>query len=213
MKTNGQSRGANPWYWGGYYLTVALAKIFFRFRVVHRERRILHGPVILAMNHQSYLDPPLAGISSGRETYFLARKTLLDAPVLHWLLPRLNVVPVDQEGTDRSALKALIRILKAGDATVVFPEGARTIDGELQPALPGLGFVIAKTLAPVLPMRIFGTHEAWPRGGGTFRFTRITVVIGQSIQFTGADLQPRGKEVYQRLSDRVMSAIAELRLE
>ena len=89
-----------------------LGRVFFRFRVVHPERRILEGPVILAMNHQSYLDPPLAGIASGREVYFLARKNLLDVPVLGWVLPRLNVIPVDQEGNDRSALKALIRILK-----------------------------------------------------------------------------------------------------
>src|SRR3954466_2466343 len=126
----------NAWYWTGYYLSKAIARIFFRFRILHRERRILTGPVILAMNHESYLDPPLAGISSGREVYFLARNTLLDVPVLGWLLPRLNVIPVDQEGNDRSALKALIRILRKGDATVVFPEGARTIDGLLQPALP-----------------------------------------------------------------------------
>jgi 1-acyl-sn-glycerol-3-phosphate acyltransferase len=165
------------------------------------------------MNHESYLDPPLAGIASGREVYFLARKTLLDVPVLGWVLPRLNVVPVDQEGTDRSALKALIRILKAGNGTVVFPEGARTLDGHLQPALPGLGFVIAKTLAPVLPMRIFGAHEAMPRGGGRLRLRRITIVVGEPIQFTPADLEPRGKELYQRLSERVMESIAALRLE
>lgn len=206
------SRAFNPVYWSGYYLTVVLSRLFFRFRVVHRERRILQGPVILALNHQSYLDPPLAGISSGREVYFLARKTLLDVPVLSWLLPRMNVVPVDQEGTDRSALKALIRILKAGDGTVVFPEGARTLDGNLQPALPGLGFVIAKTLAPVLPMRIFGAHEALPRGGGRLRFHRITLVIGEPIHFTEADLEPRGKETFQRLSDRVMAAIAALEI-
>jgi 1-acyl-sn-glycerol-3-phosphate acyltransferase len=203
----------NLWYWTGYYLTVAIARLFFGFRVLHRERRIMEGPVILAMNHQSYLDPPLVGISSGREVYFLARKTLLDVPVLGWLLPRMNVIPVDQEGTDRSALKALIRILKAGDPTVVFPEGARTLDGELQPALPGLGFVIAKTLVPVLPMRIFGAHEAMPRGGGRLRFRPITIVIGHPIRFTEADLQPRGKEMYQRLSERVMEAIAALKIE
>jgi 1-acyl-sn-glycerol-3-phosphate acyltransferase len=203
----------NLWYWTGYYLTVAIARLFFGFRVLHRERRIMEGPMILAMNHQSYLDPPLVGISSGREVYFLARKTLLDVPVLGWLLPRMNVIPVDQEGTDRSALKALIRILKAGDPTVVFPEGARTLDGELQPALPGLGFVIAKTLVPVLPMRIFGAHEAMPRGGGRLRFRPITIVIGHPIRFTEADLQPRGKEMYQRLSERVMEAIAALTIE
>ncbi len=203
----------NPWYWTGYYLAKILARIFFRFRILHRDRRILKGPLIIAMNHQSYLDPPLAGISSGRETYFLARRTLLDGPVLGWLLPKLNVVPVDQEGTDRSALKALIRILNAGKATVVFPEGARTLDGNLQPALPGLGFVIAKTRAPVLPMRIFGAHEALPRGSGRVRLRPITVVIGEPIQFREADFPPRDKEVYARLSERVMEAIAALRAE
>ncbi|CAN5189516.1 lysophospholipid acyltransferase family protein [soil metagenome] len=201
------------WYWTGHYLTILLARIFFRFRIVHPERRILEGPVIYAMNHESYLDPPLAGIATGRAVYFLARKTLLDVPVLGWLLPRLNVVPVDQEGTDRSALKALLRILKKGDATVVFPEGSRTLDGHLQPALPGVGFVIAKTLAPVQPMRIFGAHEALPRGGGRLRFPRLTIVFGEPIRFTAEDLQPPGKELYQRLSERVMEAIAALRLE
>ena len=203
----------NLWYWTGHYLTVVIARLFFRYRVLHRERRILSGPVIVAMNHQSYFDPPLAGVASGRAVYFLARKTLLDVPVLGWILPKLNVVPVDQEGTDRSALKALIRILKAGNGTVVFPEGERTMDGSLQPALPGLGFVIAKTLAPVLPMRIFGAHEALPRGTGRPRLHPITVVIGEPIRFTEADLQPRSKDLYQRLSERVMEAIAALRLE
>lgn len=203
----------NPWYWTGYYLSAMLARVLFRFRLVHPERRLLDGPVILAMNHQSYLDPPLAGIASGREVYFLARKSLLDVPVLGWVLPRLNVVPVDQEGTDRSALKALIRIVKAGRATVVFPEGARTLDGQLQAVQPGLGFVIAKTLAPVLPMRIFGAHKALPRKGGRLRLTRITIVVGAPIYFTEADLEPRSKELYQRLSERVMHAIAALAIE
>ena len=201
----------NPWYWTGYTLSWLIGRILFRFRVVHRERIIKEGPVIFAMNHESYLDPPLAGISTGRAVYFLARKTLLDVPILGWLLPKLNVVPVDQEGNDRSALKALLRILKAGRATVVFPEGARTLDGNLQPALPGLGFVIAKTLAPVVPMRIFGARAALPRGGGRVRLHRITIVVGEPIRFTEADLEPRGKETYQRLSERVMEAIAALR--
>lgn len=203
----------NLWYWGGYYLSAGIGRIFFRFRVLHKERRILEGPVILAMNHESYLDPPLAGAASGREVFFLARDTLLENAFLGWLLPRLNVIPVDQEGNDRSALKALIRILRQGRGTAVFPEGARTLDGKLQPALPGLGFVIAKTLAPVLPMRIFGAHEAMPRGGGYLRLRRITIVIGEPIYFTAADLTPRSKELYGRLSQRVMDAIAALKLE
>jgi 1-acyl-sn-glycerol-3-phosphate acyltransferase len=201
----------NFYYWLGYEFSRLVGRMFFRFRVVHRERVIQNGPVILAMNHQSYLDPPLAGITCDRAIYFLARRTLLDVPLLGWLLQKLNVIPVNQEGVDRGAIKALIRILKAGNGVLVFPEGSRTLDGKLQPAEPGLGLVIAKTLAPVVPMRIFGAHEALPRGGG-LRFVPITIVIGEPIFFSAADLSTPGKNLYGRLSQRVMDAIAALRL-
>jgi 1-acyl-sn-glycerol-3-phosphate acyltransferase len=170
------------------------------------------GPVILAMNHQSYLDPPLAGITCDRAIYFLARRSLLDVPLLGWLLPKLNVIPVNQEGIDRSALKSLIRVIKNGNAALVFPEGSRSIDGSLQSAEPGMGLIIAKTLAPVVPMRIFGAHEALPRAGGGLHFVPITIVIGEPIFFTDADLSPTAKDLYMRLSQRVMDAIAMLEL-
>jgi 1-acyl-sn-glycerol-3-phosphate acyltransferase len=202
----------NFYYWLGYHLSRLVGALFFRLRVVHRDRMLQSGPVILAMNHQSYLDPPLAGITCDRAVYFLARRTLLHVPLLGWLLPKLNVIPVNQEGIDRSALKALIRLLKDGNAALVFPEGSRTVDGSLQQAEPGLGLVIAKTLAPVVPMRIFGAHEALPRGGGGLHFVPITIVIGEPIFFTAADLNPSGKDLYKRLSQRVMDAIADLRL-
>ena len=203
----------NPYYWIGYHLSRLIGRLFFRLRIIHRERIIQTGSVILAMNHQSYLDPPLAGITCDRAIYFLAKRTLIDVPVLGWLLPKLNVIPVNQEGIDRSALKALIRVLKSGNAALVFPEGARTLDGDLQPAQPGLGLVIAKTLAPVVPMRIFGAHESLPRGGGGLHFVPITIVVGEPIFFTAADLGSRGKDLYGRLSQRVMDAIAALPLD
>jgi 1-acyl-sn-glycerol-3-phosphate acyltransferase len=204
----------NPYYWVCYHLIKLLARIFFRLRVVHRERMINHGPVILAANHQSFLDPPLAGSVSDRGIYFLARRSLLNGPVLGWLLPKLNVVPVDSEGgKDRTALKALIRILRAGEGTLVFPEGQRTLDGNLQPAQPGLGLVIAKTLAPVVPMRIFGAYAAWPVHEKFPRPRQVTIVVGEPIRFTREDVEIGGKEVYQALSQRVMDAIAALTME
>jgi 1-acyl-sn-glycerol-3-phosphate acyltransferase len=204
----------NPYYWVGYNLTKLLARIFFRLRVVHRERMINHGPVILASNHQSFLDPPLVGSVSDRAVYFLARRTLLDGWFSGWILPKLNVIPVDSEGgKDRTALKALIRILRAGQGTLVFPEGQRTPDGNLQPAQPGLGLVIAKTLAPVVPMRVFGAYDAWPIHEKWPRPGRITIVVGEPIFFTTQDVETGGKEVYQGLSQRVMDAIAALHME
>jgi 1-acyl-sn-glycerol-3-phosphate acyltransferase len=203
----------NFYYWLGYHFSRLVGRLFFRFRIIHRERMIQNGPVILAMNHESYLDPLLAGNACDRAIYFLARRTLLDVPVLGWLLPKLNVIPVNQEGVDRSAIKALIRTLNAGNGVLVFPEGSRTLDGNLQPAEPGLGLVIAKTLAPVVPMRIFGAHKALPRGGGGLHFVPITIVIGEPICFTAGELGQPGKKVYQQMSERVMDAIASLHMD
>jgi len=202
----------NFYYWVGYHLSRLVGRLFFHLQVIHKERMLQSGPVILAMNHQSYLDPPLAGTTCDRAVYFLARRTLLDVPLLGWLLPKLNVIPVNQEGIDRGALKSLIRVVKAGNAALVFPEGSRTIDGRLQSAEPGVVLVIAKTLAPVVPMRIFGAHEALPRGGGGLHFVPITIVIGEPIVFTADDLRPPVKDLYKRLSQQVMDAIAALQL-
>jgi len=201
----------NFYYWLGYHLSRLFAQFFFGFRIVHRERVIQTGPVILAINHQSFLDPPLAGNACDRPIFFLDKKSLMNVPVLGWVLPKLNVIPVNLEG-DRSALEALLRILRAGECALVFPEGTRTPDGTLQPGLPGVGLLIAKTRAPVVPMRIFGAYDVWPIHG-KLRFSgKITIVVGEPIYFSEADVQGNGKELYVRLSQRVMDAIASLQL-
>jgi 1-acyl-sn-glycerol-3-phosphate acyltransferase len=202
----------NFYYWLGYHLSRLLAKLFYGFRIIHRERVIQTGPVILATNHQSFLDPPLAGNAADRAIFFLAKKSLMEVPILGWLLPKLNVIPVNLEGGDRSALKALIRILSAGECALVFPEGTRTPDGNLQPAQPGVGLVIAKTRAPVVPMRIFGAFDVWPIHGKLRLRGKITIVVGEPIYFFEADVEGGGKELYTRLSQRVMDAIAALQL-
>jgi 1-acyl-sn-glycerol-3-phosphate acyltransferase len=201
------------WYRFSYRTSQVIAKTLFAFKVVHRERIIEEGGAILAMNHESYLDPPLAGIACRRELHYLARKSLLQWPVLGPILPKLNVIPVDQDRADMSALKTIIKLVRAGHATVIFPEGSRTSDGQLQPAQPGLGLVIAKTLAPVVPMRIFGARRAFPRGGSPRPFTPITLVVGEPMFFTRDDLVGEGRELYQRLSERVMERIAAIQCE
>ncbi len=195
-----------------YTLAKWLAKLFFNFRVVHPERIPEEGGLILAVNHQSYFDPPLAGICCRRGVYYLARKSLLEWPFFGPLFPAMNVIPVDRDGNDMSALKGVIRIIRQGNGVVLFPEGTRSTDGNLQPARAGIGLVIAKTGAPVLPMRIFGSHEAFPKGKKTIHRHPITVVIGNPIHFDPTELKPATRETYQTLSDRVMTAIAALEL-
>jgi 1-acyl-sn-glycerol-3-phosphate acyltransferase len=197
----------------GYSVSKIVAKTLFGFRAYHTDRIIEDGPCLLAMNHESYLAPPLAGICCKREIFYLARKTLMQWPVIGPLFPQMNVIPVDQERADMSALKTVIRNVRKGQCTVIFPEGSRTPDGKLQPAQPGLGLVIAKTLAPVVPMRIFGAHRAFPRGGKPRPFTRVTIVVGEPMRFTKEDIGEEGRETYQRLSEAVMERIAAIKNE
>jgi len=198
-------------YQTAYYLTRAVAHCCFDYRVINREAIPPDGGLILAMNHQSFLDPPLAGIACDREVYYFARKSLMDIPVLGRLLPRLNVIPYDQEGADMSALKAVIRVVRAGEAAVVFPEGTRSRDAQLQPAQSGLGLIVAKTMAPVVPMRIFGAHDAFPRGASKIQMATVTVVVGDVLRFSSADFEGDAKAAYKRVSNSVMERIAELR--
>jgi len=204
-------------YYFWYTLSKITARLFFSIRVLHSDRLIEEGPVILASNHQSYFDPPLVGICSKRDVYYLARKTLLDVPLLGNLLPHINVIPVDRDGNDMSALKTIIRLVRSGNGVVLFPEGTRSPDGSLLRGKQGIGLIIAKSRAPVQPIRIFGAHEAFPKGSGKITAVPITVVIGHPIRFTDEELDPSScggneRALYQKLSDRVMEEIAALEL-
>lgn len=201
-------------YYFWYTFSKIIARFFFSFRIVHAERIIEEGSVIFASNHQSYFDPPLVGICSRRAIYALARKTLFSIPLLGPLLPKINVIPVDRDGNDMTALKTIIRLVRTGNGVMLFPEGTRSPDGSLQRGRPGVGLIIAKSRAPVQPMRLFGAHEAFPKGSCRISATPITIVVGEPIRFTTEDLDPKGDEraLYQRLSDRVMQAISELNL-
>jgi 1-acyl-sn-glycerol-3-phosphate acyltransferase len=215
MADTNRAGGGNEmqgWYRFGYKLTWLLSRLFFSFHAYGREKIPNTGGCILAMNHESYLDPPLAGICSLRPIYYLARKTLLEWPLLGPIFPKINVVPVDQERADMSALKTIIKLVKSGECTVIFPEGARTPDGKLQPAMPGLGLVIAKTLAPVVPMRIFGAYKAMPIGGKGIHPGPIRIVVGDPVIFTKEDMEGTGRDLYQKLSERVMERIASIEL-
>lgn len=196
-----------------YNLAKFLARFFFSMKVVHPERLVEEGPLLIAVNHSSYFDPPLAGICFRRGVYYLARKTLLKWPFFGPLFPAMNVIPVERDGNDMSALREVVKKVREGNAIVLFPEGTRSKDGQLQPARAGIGLIIAKTRAPVLPMRIFGAYESFPKGSKKLHFTPITVVVGEPIYFTPEELEPSSRETYQRLSDRVMEGIAALKLE
>jgi 1-acyl-sn-glycerol-3-phosphate acyltransferase len=199
-----------PLYRIGYTLCNLVGKVAFDFKVYGRENLIEDGAAILASNHQSYLDPPCIGMACRNDIYYLARNTLYQRPLIGPLLKRLNTVPVDRDRGDVSSIKAIIRLLRSGHRVIIFPEGTRSSDGKLQPARAGLGMIIAKTLAPVVPVRVFGSFEALPRVGG-LKLRPVSVVVGKPMRFS-EDALKGDRDVYQKLSNQVMEKIAGLEL-
>ncbi|MEQ1841725.1 MAG: lysophospholipid acyltransferase family protein, partial [Verrucomicrobiales bacterium] len=191
------------------------SKAFFRtcygMEVHHAERARIPGGAYLASNHASFLDPPLVGTALDEPIFYLARNTLFKPPLFSWLLPRLNTVPVDRDNAELSSLRLSIQTVKEGKKMVVFPEGTRTPDGSLQPALRGVGMLVAKTGVPVIPVRIFGSYEAFPRNAKFPRLNgKIHVVFGHPLRFSREELEAKGKTGQLAISTRIMEAIAAL---
>src|SRR6266481_1229494 len=173
----------NPIYFLGWCFFRLTYKVWFRRRAFNPERVPKTGPVILASNHESYLDPMLVGASLPRAINYLAREDLFSFPVVGWVLHNWQAVPVNREGGGAKGLKAILDRLLAGGAIILFPEGTRSRDGKLQPARSGIGLTVIKSTGPVVPVRVFGTFEAY---GRHVRFPRphcIAVKYGQPLRF------------------------------
>jgi 1-acyl-sn-glycerol-3-phosphate acyltransferase len=206
-----------------YYITWSVCRLiyatYFRWRVVHPERVPTTGPVILAANHGSFIDPPLVGCGLQRTVNYLARESLFRFPGIGWYLRQLSAVPVDRDGGGASGLRAIMSRLEAGHPILLFPEGTRTKDGHLQPARSGIGLTVIKSSAPVVPVRILGTFEAYGRHMKIPRPRRIAVIYGNPMDFAALRAEaktctkPRLKAIYQQVADEIMAEIARLGVE
>ena len=181
-------------------------KFFHSFRTSGTDS-LPAGPLILAPNHASYLDPPATGCGLFRVTYYLARHTLFKPPIASWLLPSIGSIPVNQNSPGPSSLKNIFEVFKNKGTLVLFPEGQRTFDGNLRKAEPGIGMIAARANVPVVPVHIIGSREAMPRNGSWHPFRPIRVVYGQPMRFSG---DPKSRQDFQKFADEIMSAISKL---
>lgn len=217
MAANEQPERMPPIYWVGWMFYRLLFATYFRWRVFNPERVPVHGPVILVSNHASHLDPPLIGAGLPRALNYLARESLFDLPIGGWALRNVNAVPVDRDGAGAAGLRAIFNRLRQGGAIVLFPEGTRTSDGAFQKARSGVGLVVMKSTAPVVPVRVFGTFDAWSRHMKMPLPMMISVKYGHPMTFetlrneAKACSKDRLKQIYQETSDEIMRAIAALK--
>ncbi len=200
----------------GWIFFRTLYATYFRWRVFGAENVPKTGGVILASNHASFLDPPLVGSGLRRGINYLARESLFRFPGMGALLRSWSAVPVDRDGGGARGLMMILDRLLAGGAIILFPEGTRTRDGKLQPARSGIGLTVIKSSAPVVPVRVFGTFEAYGRHHKFPRPHRVAVKYGQPMNFENLRAEAktcdktRLKEIYQQVADEIMAAIAKL---
>ena len=203
----------------GWLFFRALFATYFHWRVIDAQNVPKTGSVILAANHASYLDPPIVGAGLDRDINYLARQSLFRFPIVKQILHSWNSVPVDRDGGGAKGLKIILDRLLGGAGIILFPEGTRTYDGKLQPAHAGIGLVVAKSEAPVVPVRVFGTYEAWGRNQKLPLPKKIAVRYGQPMRFEKLRAEAkhcpkdRLKQIYQEIANEIMAAIAALRLE
>src|SRR5471030_1470375 len=173
----------NPVYFIGWCLFRLMYATYFHWRVFNAERVPLKGAVILASNHASFLDPPLVGSGLRRGINYLARESLFRFPGMGALLRSWSAVPVDRDGGGASGLRVILERLLAGGAIILFPEGTRTKDGQLQPARSGIGLTVIKSDAVVIPVRTFGTFECCSRKLKFHLPKQLAVKYGEPMRF------------------------------
>jgi len=205
----------NPVYRSCRFLFRVYFRLYHRGRVENASYLPDEGGFILASNHVSFLDPPLLGQACRREAFYMARDTLFRHPVANWVLTKWNCVPINRDRGDLGALRTMLRMLGEGKAVLMFPEGTRSRDGKLQEARAGIGMIVVKSGAKVVPMRILGTDKALPRGATLPRPAKITVKFGEPFAYSlPPDFEKmRGddqKAVYLDIGREIMRRISEL---
>ncbi len=192
----------------------SLGTFYFRYRVYNVERVPTTGPFIFAANHASFVDPPLVGSTLRRDIHYLGRESLFDHPIANAVLRSVNCVPVDRDGGGATGLKTILERLLKGNAIILFPEGTRSPDGRFQPARTGIGLTVIKSTCPVVPVRIFGSFEAYGRHHTFPRPRRIEIKFARPMDFrelreeARTCSKPRLKEIYKIVTDQLMNEIA-----
>jgi 1-acyl-sn-glycerol-3-phosphate acyltransferase len=153
----------------------------FRVRATGRDRVPLDGPALLACNHQSYLDVVMLGLASPRPVHYVARGGLFRSPLFARVIKSLNAFPLPEDGSRLGAIKETLRRLAEGHLIVIFPEGARSRDGTLQPPKPGVGLLVRRSGVPVIPAAVAGAFEAWPPGRRIPQFGDVWVEFGAPL--------------------------------
>jgi 1-acyl-sn-glycerol-3-phosphate acyltransferase len=180
-------------YYFAWLLVTVPAKLVLHIRFEGRRNVPRHGPLIVASNHVSNLDPPLIGIAVPRFVRHMAKRELFKVGWLYAFMKSIGTIMVDR-GHGKQALLDAVESLKSGDCVVIFPEGTRSPDGRLHKGHSGVIVMALRANSPIVPTVIFGSEKALAKGSSRIRSVPVTLRFGEpyTIAYEGeAELVPR----------------------
>lgn len=196
---NGKQQHALARVWARVLLRVALSPV----KLEHGER-LGQGAAVYASNHLSYYDTPVLYAKLPFQFRILAKAPLWKVPFIGWYLQRSGQVPIDQSSS-RAGVVSLARgakTLASGMPMVIFPEGGRAFNGELQGMAAGAAWMAIKAQVPVVPLTLVGTYELLPIHVYALRPRPLKLIVGEPIPTEG--MSTRDAEA---LTERVRAVI------
>lgn len=182
----------------GKFLFTVLLYPLYRIKVVGKKNIPKEGPVIICSNHISNLDPPVVGITSGRNIHFMAKEELFKNKFFGKILRKVHAFPVKRGMKDRNALRGGLKILEQNETLGLFPEGTRSKNGEVGQGLAGAGFFALRSEAWIVPCAIIGPYKP---------FKRLWVVYGKPIDMSS---YRENKATARETTDMIMKEIEKL---
>ena len=202
-----RGRGVNPVvYWVVRALLQPFFHAYFRFQRLGREHIPAEGPVIIAANHRSFLDPFVIGMMTRRPVYYVAKRELFDNRLVGWFLSSLGAFPVNRGAADRDMFGTARAILARDGVVLIFPEGTRTRPGPLGRPHRGVGRLALETGAPVVPVAVAGTEDV--RRGWRIRPRRVRIAAGRPLTFPG--MPSASPQVASAVTDRIWPEVEAL---
>ena len=200
----------------GRAIIAPLARLLYRPRVVGRSNVPRRGAVILASNHLSFIDSVVIPLLAPRRVQFLAKSHYftgrgLRGLINRWFFTAIGAVPVER-GAGQAAQLALEqgkRLLDAGAAFALYPEGTRSLDGRLYKGRTGVAWLALTTGAPVVPVGLIGTDRLQPKGATMPRLRRVTVAFGEPLDLSHHGPASSGR-ARRQATDEIMAAIQAL---
>ena len=191
----------------------------YSLRCVGLEHIPIGAPYIIASNHSSHLDTPAIITALGSESRKLrplsARDYFYNSRMKAWFVSQcLNALPFDRTESSLQGLRVAQEALLRHENLLIYPEGTRSLNGELQPFKPGLGLLAYEAGVSVVPAHVRGTYEALPKGKSLPRKSKVLVVFGEPVAPgfpEDSTVQTSKRAIYRKITDEVRTRIEQLR--